>query len=113
MGRQCENILINSFADLLFPMLDHRRHCHHGSIMINDNKLLGFSEISHYSSLNRLSASSVVFGGYSAKALASRIMDGGCKLVLTADGSFRGTKLIELKTIVDQVFVLRWFSEYG
>jgi len=45
---------------------------------------------------------SVVFGGYSAKALASRIMDGGCKLVLTADGSFRGTKLIELKTIVDQ-----------
>jgi len=45
---------------------------------------------------------SVVFGGYSAKALASRIMDGGCKLVLTADGSFRGTKLIELKNIVDQ-----------
>ena len=30
-------------------------------------------------------------------------MDGGCKLVLTADGSFRGTKLIELKNIVDQV----------
>ena len=45
----------------------------------------------------------VVFGGYSAKALASRILDGGCKLVLTADGSFRGTKLIELKNIVDQV----------
>merc|ERR1712168_1150797 len=45
---------------------------------------------------------SVVFGGYSAKALASRIMDGGCKVVLTADGSFRGPKLIELKTIVDQ-----------
>lgn len=45
----------------------------------------------------------VVFGGYSAKALASRIMDGGCKLVLTADGSFRGTKLIELKVIVDEV----------
>ena len=44
-----------------------------------------------------------MFGGYSAKALASRIMDGGCKLVLTADGSFRGKKLIELKTIVDQV----------
>ena len=47
----------------------------------------------------------MVFGGYSASALASRMMDGGCKLVLTADGSFRGTKLIELKTIVDKVRV--------
>jgi len=49
---------------------------------------------------------SVVFGGYSAKALATRIQDGGCKVVLTADGSFRGTKLIELKNIVDQALTI-------
>lgn len=45
---------------------------------------------------------SVVFGGYSAQALASRIADGGCKVVLTTDGTWRGTKLIDLKSIVDQ-----------
>ncbi|XP_042909555.1 acetyl-coenzyme A synthetase, cytoplasmic-like [Parasteatoda tepidariorum] len=45
---------------------------------------------------------SVVFGGYSAEALADRVLDGNCKVIVTADGVFRGTKLIELKNIVDK-----------
>src|SRR5690606_3290444 len=44
---------------------------------------------------------SVVFGGFSAQSIADRINDAQCKLVITADGSFRGTKVIELKDIVD------------
>ncbi len=45
---------------------------------------------------------SVVFAGFSSHALATRINDCDCKLVLTADGSYRGSKTIDLKTIVDE-----------
>ncbi|WP_262247197.1 acetate--CoA ligase [Parapedobacter soli] len=48
---------------------------------------------------------SVVFGGFSAQSIADRINDTGCKLVITADGGFRGTKTIELKSIVDDALV--------
>jgi acetyl-CoA synthetase len=44
---------------------------------------------------------SVVFAGFSAKALADRINDSSCKLLITADGSFRGSKVLDLKSIVD------------
>lgn len=44
---------------------------------------------------------SVVFGGFSSKSIADRIQDANCKLVITADGGFRGAKVIELKNIVD------------
>ncbi len=45
---------------------------------------------------------SVVFAGFSSRALASRINDSDCKIVLTSDGSFRGNKKIDLKGIVDE-----------
>jgi acetyl-CoA synthetase len=45
---------------------------------------------------------SVVFAGFSSTALASRINDSDCKLVITSDGSFRGAKRIDLKSIVDE-----------
>lgn len=45
---------------------------------------------------------SVVFAGFSASALASRINDSGCKMVITSDGSYRGAKTIDLKGIVDE-----------
>ncbi|MCK0159358.1 acetate--CoA ligase [Allomuricauda sp. F6463D] len=45
---------------------------------------------------------SVVFAGFSSTALETRINDCGAKLVLTSDGSFRGTKTIDLKAIVDE-----------
>ena len=48
---------------------------------------------------------SVVFAGFSATALAARINDSECKVLLTADGSFRGSKVIDLKTIVDQALI--------
>lgn len=45
---------------------------------------------------------SVVFAGFSSQALSARINDCGAKMVLTSDGSFRGSKTIDLKGIVDK-----------
>ncbi|MGB0868645.1 MAG: acetate--CoA ligase [Flavobacteriales bacterium] len=45
---------------------------------------------------------SVVFAGFSSKALSSRINDANCKILLTADGVNRGSKSIDLKSIADQ-----------
>ncbi|MGZ9675830.1 acetate--CoA ligase [Flavobacterium sp. GNP001] len=44
---------------------------------------------------------SVVFAGFSASAVASRINDSSCKMVITSDGGFRGNKTIDLKGIID------------
>jgi acetyl-CoA synthetase len=44
---------------------------------------------------------SVVFAGFSASALAARINDADCKVLLTADGGFRGSKVTALKSIAD------------
>ena len=45
---------------------------------------------------------SVVFAGFSSSALAARVNDSDCKLVITSDGSYRGAKTIDLKSIVDK-----------
>jgi len=45
---------------------------------------------------------SVVFAGFSSTALSTRINDAKCKMVITSDGSFRGSKTIDLKGIVDE-----------
>ncbi len=45
---------------------------------------------------------SVVFAGFSALALSTRINDCDAKMVITSDGSFRGAKTIDLKGIVDE-----------
>jgi len=45
---------------------------------------------------------SVIFGGFSADSLASRIQDAGAKVVITADGGFRKGKASALKPAVDE-----------
>jgi acetyl-CoA synthetase len=45
---------------------------------------------------------SIVFAGFSANALADRIIDAECNMVVTSDGAYRGTKSIPLKSIVDE-----------
>ena len=45
---------------------------------------------------------SVVFAGFSASAVASRINDSECKMVITSDGGYRGNKTIDLKGIIDE-----------
>jgi len=48
---------------------------------------------------------SVVFAGFSSTALAARINDAECKMIITADGSFRGSKIIDLKSISDRALL--------
>lgn len=45
---------------------------------------------------------SVVFAGFSATALSTRINDCDCSTIITSDGSYRGAKTIDLKGIVDE-----------
>ena len=45
---------------------------------------------------------SVVFAGFSAAALAARINDADCTMLITADGGFRGAKITPLKDIADE-----------
>jgi len=52
---------------------------------------------------NRIGAiHSVVFGGFSAPALKDRIEDTEARLVITADGGWRGGQAIELKAAADK-----------
>ena len=44
---------------------------------------------------------SVVFGGFSGEALASRILDTGARLVITQDGAWRGGQVVPLKANTD------------
>uniref|UniRef100_A0A8B9L3D2 Acetyl-coenzyme A synthetase, cytoplasmic n=1 Tax=Astyanax mexicanus TaxID=7994 RepID=A0A8B9L3D2_ASTMX len=45
---------------------------------------------------------SIVFAGFSAESLCERIIDSRCSLLITADGFYRGDKLINLKLIADE-----------
>lgn len=45
---------------------------------------------------------SVVFGGFSSNAIADRINDASCSMVITTDGMNRGPKSIEVKSVVDE-----------
>jgi acetyl-CoA synthetase len=48
---------------------------------------------------------SVIFGGFSAQSISDRIRDAQCKVVVTADGSFRGNKQIQLKEVIDDALM--------
>ena len=49
---------------------------------------------------------SVVFGGFSAKSVQERIIDAKARLVITADGQYRGGKEMALKPAVDEALGL-------
>ncbi len=48
---------------------------------------------------------SIVFAGFSADSLADRIVDSTCTTLITADGTFRGKKPVNLKQIADDAIV--------
>ena len=49
---------------------------------------------------------SVIFGGFSAQAIADRVNDAGVKLIITADGGYRRGNIIPLKQNVDEALAL-------
>ena len=44
----------------------------------------------------------VIFGGFSPESVRDRVLDCGCTAMITADGAWRGGKLIPLKANVDE-----------
>ena len=49
---------------------------------------------------------SVIFGGFSADALADRINDAQAKVLITCDGAFRGGTVVPLKEMADEALAL-------
>ena len=49
---------------------------------------------------------SVVFAGFSVNAVADRILDSGCTMVITSDGLNRGAKQIPMKSVVNEAMEL-------
>lgn len=48
---------------------------------------------------------SVIFGGFSAQSIADRLQDAQAAFIITADGAFRGSKDIPLKSTIDDAIV--------
>lgn len=44
---------------------------------------------------------SVIFGGFSAQSISDRLQDAGADVIITADGAYRGSKVIPLKNVID------------
>jgi acetyl-CoA synthetase len=45
---------------------------------------------------------SVIFGGFSADSVRDRVNDSDCRVLITADGTMRGSKHVPLKATIDQ-----------
>jgi acetyl-CoA synthetase len=48
---------------------------------------------------------SVIFGGFSAQSIADRLEDAGAEYIVTADGAYRGEKVIPLKNVIDDALI--------
>jgi acetyl-CoA synthetase len=48
---------------------------------------------------------SVVFGGFSAQSIADRLDDAQAEFIITCDGTFRGEKVIPLKSVIDDALI--------
>jgi acetyl-CoA synthetase len=48
---------------------------------------------------------SVIFGGFSAQAIADRLEDAQAGYIITCDGAFRGAKDIPLKSVIDDALI--------
>jgi len=48
---------------------------------------------------------SVIFGGFSAKSIADRLLDAQAGFIVTCDGAYRGNKEIALKSVIDDALV--------
>ncbi len=48
---------------------------------------------------------SVIFGGFSAQSIADRLDDAGAEFIVTCDGTYRGEKVIPLKSVIDDALI--------
>jgi len=104
---------INQTAEHISYKELHKRVCQFSNVLKNNNIQKGDRVCIYLPMVPELAIAvlacarvgavhSVVFAGFSSSALSARINDASCKMVLTSDGSFRGNKTIDLKSIVDE-----------
>ena len=48
---------------------------------------------------------SVIFGGFSAQSIADRLQDAHAEFIITCDAAYRGNKVIELKSVIDDALL--------
>jgi len=48
---------------------------------------------------------SIIFGGFSAQAIADRLEDAKAEFIVTCDGAYRGAKEVPLKAVVDEALI--------
>jgi acetyl-CoA synthetase len=98
---------------LSFPSTNHSKVCSFANVLKNNNIKKGDRVCIYLPMVPELAIAvlacarigavhSVVFAGFSSTALSARINDASCKMIITSDGSFRGNKIIDLKSIVDE-----------
>ena len=100
-----------SYADL------HREVCRFANVLKNNNIKKGDRVCIYMPMIPELAIAqlacarigaihSIVFAGFSAKAISNRIDDSECKMLITSNEMFRGEKTINLKAICDEAIDL-------
>src|SRR5690606_36629459 len=91
----------------------HEKVCRFSNVLKNNNIKKGDRVCIHMPMIPELAVAmlacarigathSVVFAGFSSKSITNRIKDSDCKMLITANQSYRGKKTIELKEICDK-----------
>ena len=101
---------ILSYKELLFRVSQFAQVLHNNGVRKGDRICLYMPMVPELAiavlACARIGAiHSVIFGGFSAQSIADRIHDAGCRLVITADGAYRGNKEIPLKETIDDALV--------
>jgi acetyl-CoA synthetase len=101
---------ILSYKELLFQVSQFAQVLHNNGVRKGDRICLYMPMVPELAiavlACARMGAiHSVIFGGFSAQSIADRIHDAGCRLVITADGAYRGNKEILLKATIDDALV--------
>jgi len=91
----------------------HLKVCQFANVLINNNIKKGDRVCIYMPMIPELTVAmlacarigaihSIVFAGFSSKAIANRINDSDCKMLITANEYYRGRKSVELKDICDE-----------
>jgi acetyl-CoA synthetase len=94
----------------------HKRVCQFAQVLINNGVKKGDRVCIYMGMVPELAYAvlgcarigavhSVVFGGFSAQSIADRLEDAGAEFIVTADGAYRGEKVIPLKSVIDDALI--------
>ena len=94
----------------------HKRVCQFAQVLINNGVKKGDRVCIYMGMVPELAYAvlgcarigaihSVIFGGFSAQSIADRLYDANAEYIVTCDGAYRGSKVIPLKSIIDDALI--------